>query len=85
MDCPNCGKPMGGVEYPYGSPERYDGVSEWVCLFTGCSTRIGRWSGKPIPDGAIESRYDNVGFVSRDTGEPLDRRRRRGTRRRRHD
>jgi hypothetical protein len=31
-----------GVEYGYGSPFRYDGVSEWRC--PDCSVRINRWT-----------------------------------------
>jgi hypothetical protein len=44
-----------GVQYEYGSPERYDGVSEWVC--PGCETRWGRWSGKVLTDSEVEMRF----------------------------
>ena len=54
--CPKCGSThIIGVEYWYGSPERYDGVSEWECRV--CGYRQGRWSGLEIPDGYAESRY----------------------------
>ncbi|EKE19660.1 MAG: hypothetical protein ACD_8C00124G0009 [uncultured bacterium] len=54
--CSKCGsKNIGGVEYNYTSPERYDGISEWVCL--DCGFRVGRWSGKELKDGEIEKRY----------------------------
>jgi len=39
------------VEYPYDSPDHYDGVSEHQCL--KCLLRIGRWSGKRL--GAEET------------------------------
>lgn len=44
-----------GMEYPYGSPERYDGVSEWFC--PSCETRWGRWTGKVLTDGQVEPRF----------------------------
>lgn len=43
-----------GVEYEYGHPERYDGVSEWRC--PRCERREGRWTGKVLTDGASEPR-----------------------------
>jgi hypothetical protein len=60
--CPKCGSSeIGGVEYWYMSPERYDGVSEWNCL--NCGYRQGRWTGKELKDGQIESRYGERGVV----------------------
>jgi len=58
MTCP-CGAEFDlgdviGVEYAYGSPHRYDGVSEW--LFPD-GHRQGRWSGKLLEDGEPELRY----------------------------
>lgn len=47
-----------GVEYPYGSPERYDGVSEWQC--PDCGRREGRWTGKVLEDGEIEKRFGDA-------------------------
>ena len=44
-----------GVEYAYGSPEHYDGISEWECL--ACGTRVGRWSGKKLEEGVLEKRF----------------------------
>lgn len=35
-----------GIEYPYGHPERYDGVSEWRCM--ECGARWDRWTGKAL-------------------------------------
>ena len=32
-----------GVEYPGGTKDHYDGVSEWRC--PNCGIRVGRWSG----------------------------------------
>lgn len=42
------------VEYPYGNPERYDGVSEVAC--NDCKARFGRWSGKELQGGEFEKR-----------------------------
>lgn len=44
-----------GVEYEPGHPERYDGVSEWVCNL--CGARTGRWSRKILQDGEAETRF----------------------------
>jgi hypothetical protein len=46
---------MIGVEYAYGSPNRYDGVSEWLC--PKCHYREGRWSGKELKGDEEEPRY----------------------------
>lgn len=54
--CPWCdGTRFHGKEYLKGSPEAYDGVSEWIC--DSCATRVGRWSGKVLAAGEIEKRY----------------------------
>ena len=44
-------------EYPYGHPDRYDGVSEFNCLEPNCYTRWGRWTGKILEPGEFEPRY----------------------------
>lgn len=44
-----------GVEYPYGHPDRYDGVSEWLC--PDCGVREGRWTGRVLGDGDTEPRH----------------------------
>lgn len=44
-----------GVEYPYGDPQRYDGVSEWRCPF--CGYREGRWTRKELQEGEVETRF----------------------------
>lgn len=66
-NCPKCGHIMVAVEYWYGSPERYDGISEYMCPKEpdgkGCGYRVGRWTGKELPDGYIESRYGERGIV----------------------
>lgn len=50
--CPVCGKLFDfGLEYAYGSPARYDGVSEWQCIE---GHRWGRWSGRVLYDGDVE-------------------------------
>ena len=54
--CPKCkSKEIWGCEYAYNCPERYDGISEWQCR--ACGYRQGRWTGKEIKEGFIESRY----------------------------
>lgn len=52
----NCGKDCEwfGVQYEYGHPEHYDGVSEWMCNV--CKKRVGRFSGKELKDGEFEKR-----------------------------
>lgn len=58
--CPKCKKRkhIVGVEYGYGSPERYDGISEWVCMKpAGCGYRQGRWSGKELKGNDVEKRF----------------------------
>lgn len=44
-----------GVEYGYGHPHRYDGVSEWRC--PDCGYREGRWTGRPLREGESEPRF----------------------------
>jgi hypothetical protein len=46
---------VSGAEYAYGDPNRYDGISEWVCLV--CGRREGRWTGKELKDGEAEPRF----------------------------
>jgi hypothetical protein len=55
--CPECGGPQFAVEYAYGSPQRYDGVSEYRCQDAGCGVRVGRWSGKRLAEGEEELRF----------------------------
>lgn len=43
-----------GVEYSEG-PERYDGVSEWVC--PDCGRREGRWTGRHLTGTDVEPRF----------------------------
>lgn len=43
-----------GVQYGYGEPEHYDGISEWRCGDCGC--RQGRFSGRVLNDGECELR-----------------------------
>lgn len=57
--CGRCGnRNIIGGEYWYGSPARYDGVSEWWCspAAKGCGLRIGRWTGKVLKDEELEPR-----------------------------
>jgi ribosomal protein L37AE/L43A len=57
--CPKCGvitnKDIIGIEYAYGHPECYDGISEWRC--DKCNTRWGRWSKKILIGDEYEKRF----------------------------
>lgn len=44
-----------GVEYPYGDPHRYDGISEFRCPY--CGRREGRWTGRVLGFSDYEPRY----------------------------
>ena len=46
------------VEYAYGHPNRYDGISEIFC--NDCKARTGRWTGNELKDGEFEPRYGVV-------------------------
>jgi hypothetical protein len=49
---------MLAVEYPYGDPNRYDGISEFRCLDEEfCGVRIGRWSKRRLKPGEAEGRF----------------------------
>lgn len=64
--CPKCGNTrMWGVEYRNGSPQYYDGISEWRCepAVGGCGYRQGRWTGLELHDGEIESIYGAAGVI----------------------
>lgn len=54
MKCPKCSEQMIGVEYGYPHPQRYDGISEWLCETD--SIRVGRWTGKILVEGEFEPR-----------------------------
>lgn len=61
--CPKCGNlKITGVEYGYGNPNRYDGISEWWCAphNDGCGYRQGRWTGFELHEGEAEPRYGQV-------------------------
>jgi len=54
--CDECGNEnMAHVEYDYGSPQRYDGVSEIACM--NCGARYGRWCGIRLAKGEVEPRF----------------------------
>ena len=54
--CPKCGHPVYiGIEYEYGHPDRYDGMSERMC--ERCGTRYGRWTGRELHEGESEKRW----------------------------
>jgi hypothetical protein len=43
-----------GLQYQ-GTPEDYDGISEWICQT--CERRYGRWTRRELLPGEIERRY----------------------------
>lgn len=56
MQCPTCRGAMWSVEYR-GTPDDYDGTSEYACKRSGCGVRIGRWSGEVLAVGQWEPRH----------------------------
>ena len=59
--CPKCqAKNIVGVEYHGLHPQRYDGISEWMCL--SCKYRQGRWTGKELTRGFVEPRLGRGGL-----------------------
>lgn len=52
MNKRHCKQDMIAVEYSYGDPYRYDGISEFNCL--KCGYRVGRWTGKELKEGEAE-------------------------------
>lgn len=67
--CPRCLGPVFAVEYDYTNPEHYDGTSEYMCQdFEKCKWRIGRWCGRELQQGEIETRYCNGGQHKRILG-----------------
>ena len=59
--CPKCQSAIIAVEYPYGSPHRYDGVSEYACVYYltdgTCDFRCGRWCGRILKKGEVEPKF----------------------------
>ncbi len=54
--CPKCkSKNIIGIEYMAGTPQDYDGISEWQCQ--DCGYRQGRWSGLELKEGFIERKF----------------------------
>ena len=57
--CPKCGRDLFQLEYPWGNPNHYDGISEYFCPQPDPETgawhyRRGRWSGKILRPGEFE-------------------------------
>ena len=48
-----CGETMCGVQYDYGEPGHYDGVSEYKCLV--CGKRVGRMSEVELQAGECDT------------------------------
>ena len=69
VKCPECGGEVAGVEYAYGSPDRYDGISEWECMDKGCGARVGRWTGNRLADGETELRFGGPECLGSETWE----------------
>lgn len=55
MTC--CAAVMTGVQYQ-GTPEDYDGISEWRCEV--CGARQWRWSRRQLAPKEIETRHNRV-------------------------
>ena len=56
MNCPiNKKHKIIHIEYGYGDPYRYDGISEIECI--DCGKRYGRWTGKILEEGEQEPPY----------------------------
>lgn len=55
MICPQGHTDIVLVEYSWGDPFHYDGVSEIVCRT--CNKRYGRWTKKILKDGESEKPY----------------------------
>jgi hypothetical protein len=60
--CSQCGNTdpskVLGIEYAYGEPNRYDGVSEWSCRV--CEARTGRWSKKILGENESERPFGGL-------------------------
>ena len=58
IECPACDNAdrtqIIAVEYPYGHPYRYDGISEYRCP---CGCRWGRWTERILEDGEWEKPF----------------------------
>lgn len=69
--CPVCGsRDMHGVQYAYGHPCHYDGVSEWRCSRDG--TRVGRWSGFVLTGRQVELPFGGGRINLNVDAEPTD-------------
>lgn len=62
MNCPKGHKRIICVEYNYGDPYRYDGISEIRCKT--CKKRYGRWSGKVLQGKTQEPPYGDMKYVT---------------------
>jgi hypothetical protein len=62
MTCPKGHNKLLLVEYNYGDPYRYDGVSEIRCLT--CKKRYGRWTGNVLRRDEKEPPYGKPQYVT---------------------
>lgn len=54
--CPNCkSNNIMMMEYAYGNPKQYDGISEIACQ--DCGKRYGRWCKQELMTGETENRF----------------------------
>jgi len=66
MNCPiNKKHNIVMIEYGYGDPYRYDGISEIACI--DCDKRYGRWSNKILEDGEQEPPYGDSKNITKKT------------------
>lgn len=50
------------IEYGYGDPYRYDGISEIKCL--DCKKRYGRWTLKKLAEGEQEPPFGESKYIT---------------------
>lgn len=63
MNCPiNKKHKIIMIEYDYGDPYRYDGISEIKCL--DCGKRYGRWTLKELKDGEQEPPFGKPEYIT---------------------
>jgi hypothetical protein len=62
MTCPKGHKRIICVEYNYGDPYRYDGISEIHCKT--CDKRYGRWTGKVLRGAEKEPPFGLLKYVT---------------------
>jgi hypothetical protein len=65
MTCPKGHKRILLIEYDYGDPYRYDGISEIQC--NTCRKRYGRWTEKVLRGKEQEPPYGEERYVTKES------------------